>query len=141
MKLRLVSSPTYEEARIGETLFRVRVMSYGDSVELRRRCTVAGRVDEAKLEDAEWEFVLGGERKLPAWENLAGADGENFPYDPEHAAFVGRSLTLDVAGMLKRKSTAFVAKAEGALGNSETPSGSGPEGTKTPSPRSGDGQA
>jgi len=126
MKLRLIDRPTFETVAIGDTSFKVRVMSYGDSVELRRKCTVNGRADDARLEDAEWEFVLAG------WEGLADAAGADVPYDAKQASFVGRSLTLDVAQVLKRKATAFVAKAEDDLGNSGTPSGNGPEGTKTP---------
>lgn len=143
MKLRLVDRPTFEPVKIGDTTFRVRVMSYGDSVELRRKCTVNGRVDEEKLEDEEWAFMLGGERAAgaPGWEGLADASGADFPFDPAQASFVGRSLTLDVATVLKRKSTAFVAKAGDDLGNSPPSSGSAPGETKTPSARSTDGQA
>jgi len=135
VKLRLIDRPTFEDVKIGDTSFKVRLMSYGDSVELRRRCTVAGRVLDEKLEDAEWEFILAG------WEGLADAAGADVPYDAKQASFVGQSLSLDVASLLKRTATRYVTKAEEALGNSGTSSGNAPGETKTPSGKSTDGQA
>lgn len=110
-RLKLVDSPAYEEVPFGDTKFRVRIFSYGDHVELRRRCTVGGRLDEARYEAEEWRFLLVG------WERLSDSAGNDVPFEPRRAAEVGMSLPATVAGALKGVSLRFQTHAEAVAGN------------------------
>ncbi len=110
-RLKLVDSPVFEEVAFGDTKFRVRVFSYGDHVELRRRCTAGGRLDEAKYEAEEWRFILVG------WEGLCGSSGSEVAFDAARVAEVGMALPATVAGALKGAALRFQVQAEAVAGN------------------------
>ncbi len=100
-RVQLIGPNTLRKVRIEgtDTVFYIRPLSVGATMKLRRE---HGDDDQA-LEDAEWRYMLGGERpdNKPGWSGLASLDGDDVAYDPAQILDVAGALPLVVSGLVR----------------------------------------
>lgn len=112
-RLRILREDETIDVPLGGTTFRIRKIPHGKSVELTRRHTRAGRLDEDAFSQALWEYALAG------WSGLLDGDGRELPFAANMAYAVAKALPHEVSETLLVRARQAELHVHEALGNSE----------------------